>query len=67
VLLKTESFGIIIQFTTQEQLKRVTGQIGFTGWESLWIGVIHIVLGPNVVLGLLSVHFQWMAYLSVTQ
>jgi len=59
VLLKTESFGIIIQLSTQQQLKRVTGQIGFPGWE-LWIGVIHIALGPNVVLGLISVHFQSM-------
>jgi len=60
VLLKTESFGIIIQFSTQQQLKRVTGQIGFPGWELLWIGVIYIALGSNVVLGLLSVHFQLM-------
>jgi len=60
MLLKTESFGIIIQFTTQQQPKRVTGQIGFPGWELLWIGVIHTVLVPNVVLGLLSVHFQSM-------
>jgi len=63
VLLKTESFGIIIQFTTQQQLKRVTGQIGFPGWELLWIGVIHIALGPIVVLGLFSVHFQSMPQL----
>jgi len=41
-------------------LKRVTGQIGFPGWELLWIGVIHIALGPNVVLGLLPVYFQSM-------
>jgi hypothetical protein len=65
VLLKTESFGIIIQFTTQQQLKRVTGQIGFPGWELLRIGVIDIALAPNVALGLLSVHFLSMPHLPV--
>jgi hypothetical protein len=65
VLLKTGSFGIIIQFNTQQQLKRVTGQIGFPGWELLWIGVIHIALGPNVLLCLFSVHFLSIPYLPV--
>jgi hypothetical protein len=65
VLLKTKTWEQIVQFSMQQKRNCVTGQIGFPGWELLWISVIHIALGPNLVFASFSEYFQSIPQLPV--